>query len=58
MDKEANKELVELKKSLMKLKVDSGMGQLTDYSKIKKTKKEIARFLTRKSLEKKDVKSK
>lgn len=36
----------ELKKELMSLRMKSGMNQLTDYSKIKKARKSIARLLT------------
>lgn len=36
----------ELKKELFDLRMKSGLNQLTDYSKIKKTKREIARLLT------------
>lgn len=37
---------VELKKEFFDLRLQSGIGQLTDYSKIKKVKREIARLLT------------
>ncbi|MFH1515380.1 MAG: 50S ribosomal protein L29 [bacterium] len=36
----------ELKKEFFDLRLKSGIGQLTDYSKIKKVKREIARLLT------------
>jgi len=49
--KDWNKEQVkaryrELKKEFFDLRMQSGTGQLTDYSKIKKVRREIARLLT------------
>jgi len=36
----------EIKKELMDLRIKSGLNQLTDYSRIKKTRRSLARLLT------------
>ncbi len=52
--KAEEKKIIDLKKKLLKLKMDNGMATLTDFSQIKKTRKEIARALTQVSLAKKN----
>ncbi len=46
MSQQEIKKIAELKKKLLKLRLDNSLGQLTDFSQIKKTKKEVAKIFT------------